>query len=193
MNSAIRRHKFMQPVSRCARWFSVVNFIRYHLFSVPGSSIRFLVGVKKIVFLYGIALAVLVLLLKGIEYSFLIRDLSIELYVGLIAALFAAIGVWGGWRLTAGRSPGPALGGGDQPVRDQVAPDGDSAARSGITRRELEELDLIAQGLSNQEIADRLFVSLHTVKKHTSSLFVKLDARRRTHAVERAKQLGILR
>ena len=62
----------------------------------------------------------------------------------------------------------------------------------GITRRELEILELIAQGLSNREIADKLFVSENTVKTHSSRLFDKLGAKRRTQAVQIGKELGLI-
>jgi ATP/maltotriose-dependent transcriptional regulator MalT len=65
-------------------------------------------------------------------------------------------------------------------------------AQTGISKREYEVLELMAQGLSNQEIAEKLFVSLNTVKTHTSNLFVKLDAKRRTQAIQKAKELGLI-
>jgi DNA-binding CsgD family transcriptional regulator len=158
--------------------------------------------VKKITFLYGLGLASLVVLLKAIQYNYLVRDLSIEVYIGVVATIFAALGVWAGWRLTRQHHPSPATVHGNQSLVEPVEnidnfatawPEQLPVEELGISKREYEVLDLIAQGLSNQEIADRLFVSLHTVKKHTSSLFVKLEVKRRTQAVERAKQLRILR
>src|SRR5262249_721333 len=138
---------------------------------------------RKTILLYGIALATLTGILKFIEYRFLVRDLSLEFYLGTAAALFTRLGGWVGLRLT----------------RRQVAianpdfqPNGPEVQGLGIRKREYEVLELIAQGLSNQEIAERLFVSLSTVKTHSSNLFMKLDARRRTQAIHRAKELGLL-
>jgi DNA-binding CsgD family transcriptional regulator len=138
---------------------------------------------RKTILLYGVAMAALTGILKFIEYRFLVRDLSLEFYIGLVAVLFTGLGVWAGLRLTR---------------RKVVIADPDfklnepELQRLGVSKREYEVLELIAQGLSNQEIADKLFVSLNTVKTHSSNLFIKLEARRRTQAVRRAKELGLL-
>ena len=138
---------------------------------------------RKTILLYGIAMAALTGVLKFFEYRFLVRDLSLEFYVGALAVLFTGLGVWVGMRLTRRKvviaSPEFKL---NEP----------ELQRLGISKREYEVLELIAQGLSNQEIAEKLFVSLHTVKTHSSNLFMKLDARRRTQAIHRAKELGLL-
>lgn len=138
---------------------------------------------RKSIFLYGVAMAALVGLLKYAEYSYFVRDLSLELYIGSVALLFIGLGIWVGRRLTA-RRPVPNNG--------QFTLDESALKRSGVTRREYEVLRLIAEGLSNQEIADRLFVSMSTVKSHTSNLFLKLEASRRTQAIQKAKELGLL-
>jgi NarL family two-component system response regulator LiaR len=138
---------------------------------------------RKTIILYGVALAALTVILKFIEYRFFVRDLSLEFYLGVVAVLFAGLGVWAGQRLTRRKvviaTPDFKLNDGE-------------LQRLGISKREYEVLELMAQGLSNQEIADKLFVSLNTIKTHSSNLFVKLDARRRTQAVRRAKELGLL-
>jgi NarL family two-component system response regulator LiaR len=138
---------------------------------------------RKTIILYGVALAALTAILKFIEYRFFVRDLSLEFYLGVVAVLFAGLGVWAGQRLTRRKvviaTPDFKLNDGE-------------LQRLGISKREYEVLELMAQGLSNQEIADKLFVSLNTIKTHSSNLFVKLDARRRTQAVRRAKELGLL-
>ena len=138
---------------------------------------------RKIVLLYGAAMAALIGILKAIEYRFYVRDLSMEVYLGVVALLFTGLGVWVGFRLTRRNVVvvTPDFQRNDQELQ-----------RLGISKREYEVLELIAQGLSNQEIADKLFVSLNTVKTHSSNLFMKLDARRRTQAVLRAKELGLL-
>ena len=138
---------------------------------------------RKTIILYGVALAALTVILKFIEYRFFVRDLSLEFYLGAVAVLFTGLGVWAGRRLTRGKvviaTPDFKLNDGE-------------LQRIGISKREYEVLELMAQGLSNQEIADKLFVSLNTIKTHSSNLFTKLDARRRTQAVRRAKELGLL-
>jgi two-component system, NarL family, response regulator LiaR len=138
---------------------------------------------RKTILIYGVAMAALTGILKFIEYRFLVRDLSLELYLGAVAVLFTAVGVWVGMKLTR---------------RNVVIANPDfklnepELRRLGISKREYEVLELIAQGLSNQEIADKLFVSLNTIKTHSSNIFIKLDARRRTQAIHRAKELGLL-
>ncbi len=137
---------------------------------------------RTIIF-YGVALAALVLVLKFIEYRFIVRDLSIEFYLGAVALFFTVLGIWAGRKLTRKKivTMGPAF------VLNEV-----ELQRLGISKREHEVLGLMAEGLSNQEIADHLFVSLNTVKTHTSNLFLKLEVSRRTQAVQRAKQLRLI-
>lgn len=141
-------------------------------------------GFWTTVVLYGLALAVLVAILKYFEYRYWIRDLSVEVYIGVVAVLFTALGVWAGSKLLAGKKQVPA----DQPH----APNEEALRSLGISVRELDVLQLMASGCSNQEIADKLFISLPTVKSHSSSLFVKLDVSRRTQAVLKARAVGIL-
>lgn len=149
-------------------------------------------SLTKSVILYGLAIAVLIAILKTIEYRFIVRDLSLELYIGSVALLFIAIGIWAGTRL---RVREPKAEGPPATRTESVEFSVDEAAlkAKGITKREYEVLGLIADGLSNQEIAERLFVSQSTVKTHTSNLFSKLDASRRTQAIQKAKELGLLR
>lgn len=142
------------------------------------------------VVLYGLAMAALVFALKYAEYKYWVRDLRMEVYVGVVAVLFTALGVWVGKKLLEGRQTvetvvASALAPVQQPNQAVIAD-------LGISTRELEVLELMAKGCSNQEIADQLFISLPTVKSHSSSLFAKLDVSRRTQAVHKAKELGIL-
>jgi ATP/maltotriose-dependent transcriptional regulator MalT len=141
--------------------------------------------------LYGLVGGVLIAGLKAIEYRWLIVQHSIEIYGGLVALVFAVVGIWLGRRLTRERNtvvvrevlvPAPA-----EFIRDQAR-----LASLGITPRELEILELIAQGLSNKEIAERVFVSENTVKTHSSRVFDKLGARRRTQAVQLGKELRLI-
>ncbi len=138
---------------------------------------------RKSIILYGVAMALLMGVLKFAEYRFFVHDLSLELYLGLVAVLFVGLGVWVGRRLTRVKVIEPST----EITRDEA-----KLKKLGITKREYEVLGLIAQGLSNKEIADKLFVSNSTVKTHTSNLFLKLDASRRTQALQRAKELQII-
>lgn len=133
-------------------------------------------------------MAALLGLLKYLEYRYLVRDLSIELYMGVIAVMFTALGIWAGLQLMRkGKKESVAA------VQVPTQPlDEEQLQKLGISKREYEVLKLIAEGCSNQEIADRLFVSLSTVKTHSSNLFAKLDVQRRTQAVKKAKLLRIL-
>ena len=129
---------------------------------------------RKTIFLYGIAMAVMTGFLKFIEYRFIARDLSLEIYLGAVAVIFTGLGVWAGLRLTSRKV---VVANPDFKLNEP------QLQRLGISKREYEVLELIALGLSNQEIAERLFVSLSTVKTHSSNLFMKLEARRRTQAI----------
>ena len=146
----------------------------------------------KHILLYGLCGGVLIVVLKLIEFRFLVVEHSIEIYGGLIAALFAGLGIWLGLKLTKKKE---VLIVKEVPVPTALAPFAVNEERVkdlGITKRELEILELIAQGLSNREIADKLFVSENTVKTHSSRLFDKLSARRRTQAVQIGKEMGLI-
>jgi ATP/maltotriose-dependent transcriptional regulator MalT len=146
---------------------------------------------RKHVLLYGLLCGVLIAALKLVEYRWLVVEHSLEIYGGLVAALFAGLGIWLGLKLT--RHKETVL------VREVMVPAPASFVRDeqklealGITPRELEILELIAQGLSNKEIAARMFVSENTVKTHSSRVFDKLGARRRTQAVQLGKELRLI-
>jgi DNA-binding CsgD family transcriptional regulator len=157
--------------------------------------------VKKQILIYGLIYGVcgglLIAALKVIEYRFVVVEHSIEIYGGLTALVFAGLGIWLGLKLT--RKEQVIV---DREViveREVLVPAGTAFALNekrlqelAITKRELEILGLIANGLSNREIAERLFVSENTVKTHSSRLFDKLSARRRTQAVQRGKELGLI-
>ncbi len=138
------------------------------------------------ILLFGLAGGFLITVLKFTEYRFLVVEHSVEIYAGLIAAVFAALGIWLGLTLTRNKV---------QIVREPAEPftvDGQRQGALGITPRELEILGLIAAGLSNREIAERLFVSENTVKTHSSRLFDKLGAKRRTQAVQLGKEARLI-
>lgn len=146
---------------------------------------------RRTVLLYGLVGGLLIAGLKLIEYRWLVVDHSVEIYGGLVAAVFAGVGLWLGRKFTRGTEtvvvrevPVPAPAGF---VRDER-----KLQSLGITPRELEILELIAQGLSNREIANRVNVSENTIKTHSSRIFDKLGARRRTQAVQLGKELRII-
>src|SRR5688500_11263455 len=156
-------------------------------------------GVRKSVLVYGILGGVLIAALKLIEYRFLVLEHSIEIYGGIIAALFSGVGIWLGLKLTRTREtivvrevPVPVEVEVRVPVTGPFQRNERRLEQLGITPRELEILEALAAGLSNREIAERLFVSENTVKTHTARLFDKLPARRRTQAVQRAKEAGLI-
>ena len=137
---------------------------------------------------YGLILGLLLVALQFFQYRLVVLEHAVAWYIGLIAILFTAVGIWAGKKLT-GRQPvavdPPATGEAFRPREETVE-------KLGLTPREMEVLELMAHGLSNQEIANRLFVSLNTVKTHTSNVYSKLDAQRRTQAIQKAKLLGLL-
>jgi len=141
--------------------------------------------------LYGVCGGVLIAALKLIEYRFLVVEHSVEIYGGLIALMFAIIGGWLGLKLTRKKETivfKEVLVSADAPfvLNEQ------RLRELSITPRELEILELIANGMSNREIAEKLFVSESTVKTHSSRLFDKLSAKRRTQAVQIGKELGLI-
>ena len=146
---------------------------------------------RKHILLYGVLGGVLIAGLKAIEYRWLVVEHSVEIYAGLVAAVFASLGIWLGLKLTRNTErivvrevmvPAPASFTRDETKLDAL----------GITPRELEILELIAAGLSNREIAEKVNVSENTVKTHSSRVFDKLGARRRTQAVQLGKQLRLI-
>lgn len=146
---------------------------------------------RRQVLLYGLLGGLLIAGLKVIEYRWLVIEHSVEIYGGIVAALFAALGIWLGLKLTRKTVvvrevevlvPAPATFERDEAMLGSL----------GITPRELEILQLIAEGLSNREIAERVHVSENTVKTHTSRVIGKVGAERRTQAVQRARELRLI-
>ena len=154
---------------------------------------------KRHVLIFGLVGGLLIATLQYTEYRFVIIEHSVELYGALVAILFATFGIWLGLRITRKREivretvvvkevfvPAEA------PISEPFAPNTAQRQALGITARELEILTLIAGGFSNREIATQLFVSENTVKTHCARVFDKLGAARRTQAVQRGKELGLL-
>jgi two-component system, NarL family, response regulator LiaR len=144
-----------------------------------------------VVLVYGLCGGALIAALKAAQYRFVVVEHSIEIYGGVIALLFAAIGLWLGQKLTRTRQPAVAS---EAPVMTgaPLMANGARILELGITPRELEILEQIATGKSTREIAAALFVSENTVKTHASRVFDKLNVRRRTQAVHVAKHLGLI-
>lgn len=136
----------------------------------------------RTIFTYGLFLGLMGLSLTLIEYSFLFRLQSIELYSELIALVFLVVGLWIGRRFWGSKSIN------DTKVSSELI----TTPPVGISKREFEVLTLLSQGLSNQEIADKLFLSTNTIKTHTSNLFEKLEVQNRLQAIIKAKKIGIL-
>ena len=151
------------------------------------------------VLIFGIVGGLLVATLHYSEYRFVVIEHSVELYGALVAILFASFGIWLGLRITRGREiiretvvVKEVLVPADASAVRPFAPDTARQQALGVTARELEILTLVARGLSNREIATQLFVSENTVKTHCARTFDKLGATRRTQAVRRGKELGLL-
>ena len=147
--------------------------------------------------IYGLCGGLLIAALKVIEYRYIVVEHSIEIYGGLTALVFASVGIWLGLKLS--RKEQIIVERKLIVEREVRVPAGtpftvneERLQELAITKRELEILGLIANGLSNREIAERIFVSENTVKTHSSRLFDKLSARRRTQAVQRGKELGLI-
>jgi DNA-binding CsgD family transcriptional regulator len=156
------------------------KYLKFSEFAGPGVILDLM---KRTIFLYGLALAAMIIALKLLEYRFFVRSLSIEIYIGAIALLFTIMGIWLGRKLTRKKVI----------VRtESFIRNTEEIERLGISKRELEVLELLATGNSNQEIADKLFVSLNTVKTHTSNLFMKLNVKRRTQAIQKARELMLV-
>ncbi len=155
--------------------------------------IRKLFARHKTNLLYGALLGMLVFLLNWLQLRFVIFEHSVEIYVGAIAIIFTCLGIWLAMKLTKPKIQTVIVEKHIYPAAPtDFAVNEKELTSLGISKRELEVLQLMAQGLSNGEIGSRLFVSLNTVKTHSSRIFEKLDVQRRTQAIEKAKRLGLI-
>lgn len=145
------------------------------------------------ILIYGLSLAILLFLLKWLELRFIVYDYSMEIFVSAIALFFTGLGIWLALKLSRPKIQTVV-------VEREVIINGDAEFKFneemfkelGLTQRELEVLQQMSNGLSNQEIADALFLSVPTIKTHASNLFEKLDVKRRTQAIEKGKSLKII-
>lgn len=126
--------------------------------------------------IYGSLMGLLMIVLEVTQYKAVVRDIKMEVFGLLTAIIFMFLGVWLGVTWFQKRSNSERF----------------DAARLGLSKREIEVLELLSQGLSNQEIADRLFVSLNTIKTHISNIYQKLNAKRRTQAIQKARELALI-
>jgi NarL family two-component system response regulator LiaR len=148
---------------------------------------------NKATIVYSISLAFLLFLLKWLELRFIIFDHSFEIYIGFIAVIFTALGIWLAVKLSKPKIETVVVEKEVYIIRNEnFVLDTSLVSKLELSRRELEILSLLAQGLSNQEIATKLFVSLSTVKTHIQNLFEKLDVKRRLQAVEKAKRFNLI-
>ena len=143
--------------------------------------------------IYSISLAFLLLLLKWLELRFILFDHSFEIYIGFIAVIFTALGIWLALKLSKPKVETVVVEKEVYITRSETFILNTSLiAQLELSKRELEILSLMAQGHSNQEIAKTIFLSLSTVKTHNQNLFIKLDVKRRTQAIEKAKRLNLI-
>jgi len=147
----------------------------------------------KTTILFSISMAFLLFLLKWLELRLIVLSHSFEIYVGCIAVIFTALGIWLALKLSKPKINTLVV---EKEVfvhrNENFTLDTDLVSQLEISKRELEILNLLAKGHSNQEIAGQLFVSLSTVKTHNQNIFEKLDVKRRIQAVEKAKRLHII-
>lgn len=141
--------------------------------------------------IYGVAMAVLIFVLKWIQWRYLIADNSLDIYIGLIAFFFTILGVWVANQLSRRKVRTVVV---EKEVYRSLPEEGIDEAelkKLNLTTREYEVLQLITRGHTNAEIAEKLFLSLSTVKTHVSNLLVKMDVKNRTQAVEKANRLRL--
>jgi DNA-binding CsgD family transcriptional regulator len=147
---------------------------------------------NKHLLLYGIAMALLLFLLKWLELRFIIFNHAFEIYIGAIALVFTGLGIWLALKLTKPKVQTIIVEKEIFVNRNHFTINENEVAKLNLSKRELEVLQLMAEGLSNDEIAQRLFVSLSTIKTHSRNLFDKLEVSRRTQAIDKAKKLSII-
>jgi len=147
----------------------------------------------RAVIIYSISMAALIFILKWLELRFIIFNHSYEIYIGFIAVIFTALGIWLALKLSKPKINTVVI---EKEVfiknNENFIPNESLISELSLSKRELEILNLISRGNSNEEIAEKLYISLSTVKSHNQNIFQKLDVKRRTQAAEKAKRLGII-
>lgn len=147
---------------------------------------------NRSIILYGVSLAILLLTMKWLEWRIVVIDHAFELYAGVVAILFTLLGIWLANKLTRPKTNTVVIEKQVLVRTKEFVLNEVELARVSLSKRELEVLQSMADGLSNQQIAERLFLSLNTIKTHSSKVFEKLEVQRRTQAVEKARQLKII-
>jgi DNA-binding NarL/FixJ family response regulator len=132
---------------------------------------------RKTLIIYGLLMGVLFLLLQAINYNTMIRDIKLEVYGALIALLFLGLGIWLGSMSFKKKKSGSSI---------------KAQKKFNLSSRELDVLNLMSEGLTNKEIANRLYVSHNTIKSHTSNIYSKLDVERRTQAIQKAIEFELI-
>ena len=148
----------------------------------------FLKGFRHII-LYGLILAILVFALKWLQWKFLIVDNATDIYIGLIAVFFTALGVWVAMQLVKPKTQTIIV---EKEVPEKFYVNETELKKLDLSNREYEVLQHLAKGYSNADIANNLFLSVSTVKTHVSNLFLKMDVKSRTQTIEKAKRLKII-
>ena len=148
---------------------------------------------NKQIIIYGASLSVLLFLLKWLETRYILLDQQLDTYLGIVSVLFTALGIWLALKIQKPKVETVIV---EKKIVLTTGPDftlnEEEVRRLNLSKRELEVLQLMADGLSNQEIASKLFVSLNTIKTHSAQIFEKMEVKRRTQAVDMAKRLCII-
>lgn len=142
--------------------------------------------------LYGVFMAVLIFILKWLQWKFLITDNSFEMYVGLIALFFTLLGIWVATQLTRKSQTVVIEKEVYLPQPDKFGINETELEKLNLSNREYDVLQLVAKGYSNADIAEKLFLSLSTVKTHVSNIYVKMDVKRRGQAIDKARRLRLV-
>jgi len=148
----------------------------------------FLKGSRHII-LYGLILAILVFTLKWLQWKFLIVDNAIDIYIGLIAVFFTALGIWVAMQLVKPKTQTIVI---EKEIPETFSVNKTELQKLNLSSREYEVLQLLAKGYSNADIANNLFLSVSTIKTHVSNLFLKMNVKSRTQTIEKAKRLKII-
>ena len=137
------------------------------------------------ILIFGCLLAVFAVLLQLVEYKYYIGHLTTDIYTSVVATIFTGVGIWIGVNILKSKKEEQALV--TNPEMQQA-----KIKELNLNDREYEMLQFIAKGLSNQEIADELYLALPTIKTHISNLYSKLDVRSRTQAIYKAQALNLI-